>query len=111
MNIETLQLKRCNVVKLQGRFDSSTAPAMEQALKESIDGGVFRIVVDMSEVEYFSSAAIRVLIMAYKECRRWNRGDVRLAAIPERINQVLDLAGILTFIETYPDTTLAVGSY
>ncbi len=111
MNIETTQLKRCNIIKLEGRFDSNTAPNMEQALKDSIHSGVFRIVVDMSGVEFFSSAAIRILIMAYKECRRWNRGDVRLAAVPERIAQVLDLAGILTFIETYPDTTLAVGSY
>lgn len=111
MNIEIIELKRCNVIKLQGRFDSNTAPQLEQAFRQCIDAGVFRIVVDMSGVEYFSSAAIRILIMAYKECRRWNRGDVRLAAIPERIAQVLDLAGILSFIETYPDTTLAVGSY
>ena len=111
VKIETTPLKRCNVIKLEGRFDSNTAPAMQEALKASMDSGVYRLVIDMSGVEYFSSAAIRVLIMAFKECRRWNRGDVRLAAVPERIAQVLDLAGILSFIQTYPDTTLAVGSY
>jgi anti-sigma B factor antagonist len=111
MNTEVIELKRCNVIKLSGRFDSNTAPALEQAFRQCTDAGVYHIVVDMSGVEFFSSAAIRILIMAYKECRRWNRGDVRLAAVPERIVQVLDLAGILSFIETYPDTTLAVGSY
>ena len=111
MNTEIVELKRCNVIKLNGRFDSNTGPQLEQAFWQCTDAGVYRIVVDMSGVEFFSSAAIRILIMAYKECRRWNRGDVRLAAIPERIAQVLDLAGILSFIETYPDTTLAVGSY
>ncbi len=111
VKIETIKLKRCNLIKLQGRFDSSTAPQLEQAFRESIDAGVFRIVVDMSGVEFFSSAAIRILIMAYKECRRWNRGDVRLAEVPQRIAEVLDLAGILSFIKTYPDTALAVGSF
>lgn len=111
MTVETIQLRRCNVIKLVGRFDSNTAPALDQALRESMAGGVFRIVLDMSGVEYFSSAAIRVLIMAFKECRRWNRGDVRLAAVPERIAHVLDLAGLLSLIQIYPDTMLAVGNF
>ncbi len=111
MTIETTELKRCNVIKLEGRFDSATAPALEEAFRESMNGGVYRIVVDMSGVQFFSSAAIRALLMGYKECRRWNRGDVRLAAVPERITQVFDLAGISSFIETYPDTTKAVGSF
>ncbi len=111
MTIETKELKRCNVIKLEGRFDSSVAPALAEAFRESMDDGVYRIVVDMSGVQFFSSAAIRALLMAYKECRRWNRGDVRLAAVPEHIAGVFDLAGILSFVEIYPDTTFAVGSF
>ena len=111
MNIETTHLKRCDVVALQGRFDSSTAPDLEQALRNSMDEGIYQIVLDMEQVEFFGSAAIRVLIMAYKECRARGRGDLRLAAIPERIAQVLDLVGILPLIDTFPDKTAAVGSF
>lgn len=111
MKIEKIRLKRCDVIKLEGRFDSSTAPALEQALKESMENGVYRIVLDMSGVEFFGSAAIRVLLMAFKECRKWNRGDIRLAAIPEPIAKVFDLAGILPMIQTFSDPLLAVGSF
>jgi anti-anti-sigma regulatory factor len=52
-----------------------------------------------------------VLIVAYKECRRWNRGDVRLTRVPERVRRVLDLAGILPLIQTFDDPVLAVGSF
>jgi anti-anti-sigma regulatory factor len=49
--------------------------------------------------------------MTYKECRARGRGDLRLAAIPERIAQVLDLVGILPLVDTFPDKTSAVGSF
>jgi anti-sigma B factor antagonist len=111
MKIETLHMKRCDLIALEGRFDSNTAPDLEKALRASMDEGVYQVVLDMERVEFFGSAAIRVLIMAYKECRTRGRGDVRLASVPEKIAQVLDLVGILPLVETYPDRTLAVGSF
>lgn len=65
----------------------------------------------MSGVEYFGSAAIRALVGAYKECRRWNRGDVRLANLPDRVRSVLDMAGILPLLQVHDDTVAAVGSF
>ena len=112
MEIETTQFKRCDVITLKGRFDSSTAPDLEKALRQSIDQGNTNIVLDMGEVEYFGSAAIRALVMAYKECRRrLAPGDVRLARVPERIRHVLDLAGIAELVQMYDDPVAAVGSF
>jgi len=111
MEIKTTQLRRCDLIALSGRFDSSAAPALDQALRASLDRGMFHIVVDMSGVEYFGSAAIRALVIAFKECRRWNRGDVRLAALPEKIRQVFDIAGITPLIKLYDDTVTAVGNF
>ena len=111
MEISTTHLKRCDLISLSGRFDSHTSPEFETAVRGSLDAGVYRIVLDMSEIEFFGSAAIRVLIMAYKECRRFNRGDVRLAAVPDRVRHVLDLAGILPMMGVHGDSTSAVGSF
>ncbi|MGC9360040.1 MAG: STAS domain-containing protein [Anaerolineae bacterium] len=111
MQISTNHLKRCDLITLSGRFDSSNAHELQAALRSSMDAGVYRIVLDMKDVTFFGSAAIRALVQAYKECQRWNRGDVRLAAIPERIQEVLDLAGILPLINMYDDAVRAVGSF
>ncbi|NLD73388.1 MAG: STAS domain-containing protein [Chloroflexi bacterium] len=111
MQISTTPLKRCTLVNLKGRFDSNTSPDLQKAIREILDAGVFRIVLDMEGVEFFGSAAIRVLVMTYKECRRWNRGDVRLCRVPERIVRVLDLAGISPLVQMFDDCTLAVGSF
>lgn len=111
MDIPVTHLKRCDLVRLSGRFDSNTAPDLERTLREVMDAGVYRLVLDMSGVEFFGSAAIRVLVMAYKECRRFNRGDVRLCSIPERILRVLEIAGIAPLVQVFEDCTLAVGSF
>ena len=111
MNLETVHLRRCDMIRLGGRLDGSTAPDFEKALRDSMDSGVFHIVLEMADVEYFGSAAIRALMMAYKECRRWNRGDVRLTQVPAKVRHVLELAGIWPLITTFEDSVEAVGSY
>lgn len=106
-----VSLKRCDLITLEGRYDSQTAAELEQAFRECMASGVYRIVVDTEKVTYFGSAAIRSLIMAYKECRRFNRGDVRLANVNDRVKQVLEMAGILSLIQVFPNAVLAVGSF
>ncbi len=111
MEIKKSRFKRCDLLALQGRFDSSTAPELERALRASLDDGVFHLVVDMGQVEYFGSAAIRALVAAYKECRRWNRGDVYLAGLNDHIRHVFELAGLLPVMKVYEDSTAAVGNF
>ncbi len=111
MEITISHLKRCDVLAPIGRLDSAAAPELEQAFRQALDNGVYRIVLDMAGVTFLGSAAIRTLIVAYKECRRWNRGDVVLASVPERVGRVLDLAGIMPLITTYPTAVEAVGNF
>jgi anti-anti-sigma factor len=110
-SIETHELKRSILITLRGRIDSSKAPAVEAQLKEMIDAGHYRFVVDMSEVEFVSSAFLRVLISASKSVRRFNRGDIYLAALSARIKDVFDLAGLLPLFKLYDTQVEAVGSW
>jgi len=111
MEIEVKNLKRANVVKVGGRVDSSTTPDLEKALNELIEGGHFRIVMDMTDLKFISSAGLRALISTVKACRRWNRGDLYLAALPEHILSTFELAGLTRVFKIFPDTTEAVGNF
>ena len=111
LEIGSTKLKRCDLVRLSGRIDSSGAPQVEEAFRAITDFGRFRIVLDMSEVEFTSSAFLRVLIKYLKLCKRWNRGDVRLATLQPRIADVFDLAGLTPLFKIFDDVTLAVGSF
>ena len=111
MEISCIELKHCDLFTVTGRVDSSTAPKLDEALKEVMDKRRFRIVLDLSGVEFLGSAGLRAIVSAYKTCRRWNRGDVRLAELPPRIQGVFDLAGITPLVKIYPEVVLAVGSF
>lgn len=109
--IDVTELKRCVVVKLGGRIDSSKAAAVESALDQQIDQGNYRFVVDMTDVDYVSSAFLRVMISKMKATKKWNRGNVYLAAMQPRIVDVFELAGVTELFKTYPTVTEAVGDW
>lgn len=110
MEIRTRELKRVDLIELSGRVDSSTAADLEAAFDAITEQERFRIVVDMRDLEYISSRGLRALISTVKECRRWNRGDLLLCHVPERIMHVLDLSGLTPLFKIFDNTVDAVGS-
>ncbi len=111
VKITNKQYKRVDLIEIDGRIDSSTAPQLDQALQKIIQDGRYRIVVDMSETQFMSSAGLRALLSALKQVRRFNRGDVRLASMPDRIQKAFDLAGLLEVFKVYDSSVDAVGSF
>jgi len=111
MEVTTTQFKRCALVKATDRVDSQSAPRLEQAFKEINEAGRFNIVFDLSKVSFVSSAGLRVMIATQKTCKRWNRGELVLACVPQRIYETLDLAGFVTIFQFYDEIVEAVGSF
>ncbi|MCX7839954.1 MAG: STAS domain-containing protein [Anaerolineae bacterium] len=111
IKISTKEYKRVDLVSVSGRVDSSTAPQLEKALQKIIDGGRYRIVVDLSETDFVSSAGIRVLLSALKQVRRFNRGDLRLAGMSSKVKKAFDLAGLLELFQVFENSVDAVGSF
>ena len=64
-------------VTLDGALNTDTAPAFEQRLGQVIDGGHQLIVLDMKELDYISSAGLRVIFKAAKQAKA---GGQRMAA-------------------------------
>ncbi len=111
MEITAQEFKNCNLFKVQGRVDSATAPEFSKVLEKANHDGRFKLVVDMSGLEYMSSAGFRALLAAQRNCKRFNRGELVLASIPARIREALELAGFTELFKTYNDSLEAVGSF
>jgi anti-sigma B factor antagonist len=84
---------------------------LTQALEAANDGGKYKLVVNMADLEYMSSAGFRALLAAQRNCKRYNRGEVVLANVPNRIREALELAGFTELFKTFDDTLLAVGHF
>lgn len=111
METTTTQYKHCDLVTVKGRVDSATAPKLTAALEKLMDDGRYKIVLDLSQVEYMSSAGFRSMLAALKNCKRYNRGDLYLACVPQLIREALDLTGMTSLFKIFDDVTSAVGNF
>lgn len=111
MEVTTKSLKHCDLVTVSGRIDSATAPQLAQALQALTENNRFKIVLDLAKVEYMSSAGLRTLLATQRQCRRYNRGELVLAAVPKAIKETLELAGFTDLFKMYEDVISAVGSF
>jgi len=108
VSVEAMQW--VDLVTVQGRVDSETAPQLDEKLKELLANGRYQIVINLSQVSYISSAGLRILVSALRACKN-NGGDMRLAAPSARVAEVLDLVGLTELFQIFDDDLTAVGSF
>ncbi len=111
MEITYQEFKHCELIRIKGRVDSATAPQMAQALEKAHEDGKHKLVIDMGELEYMSSAGFRALLAAQRNSKKYNRGEVVLATVPDRIREALELAGFTELFKTFDDPLHAVGYF
>ena len=75
---------------IAGRLDTNSSPKLEAELRQSVDG-VTELFFDFSEVEYISSAGLRVLLAAQKVMNR--QGSMKLIGVSEEVMEVFEITG------------------
>lgn len=95
MKIEKTQNEKKLVVALEGRLDTTTAPQLEEELKTGLEG-VTDLVIDLSKLEYISSAGLRVLLSAFKIMR--NKGKMKVTNANELVKEVFEVTGFSDFL-------------
>lgn len=110
MNIQTQEHKRVVVVTVDGRIDSATAGEFEDTLNEFTQQGKNNIVLDLSNVDFISSAGLRVLVTTRKAVKGAG-GNIVFAGSSEQVLETLEIAGLDVLFEKYQDREAAVGSF
>ena len=77
-------------VALTGRLDTTTAPELEKELKAALDG-VTTLIIDMTALDYISSAGLRVLLSAQKIMNK--QGKMKVAHVNETIMEIFEVTG------------------
>ena len=99
------------VVTVVGRVDSSNASELDTTLAQLIDDGHSKLVLQLTEISYMSSAGLRAIVSALRGAKKKLRGDVRIAAPSERVSEVFNLAGLTPLFQIYDDVETAVNSF
>ena len=75
---------------LEGRLDTTTAPELEEALKQGLEGAT-GLTMDFSKLDYISSAGLRVLLSAHKAMS--DKGGMKVTHVNEIVQEVFDVTG------------------
>lgn len=107
MQVQTSVTDGFTIVKVQGRIDSVTATDFELKVHPLTEYGIPKIVIDCSQLEYISSAGLRVFLIIHKT-RTSKGGLVRLCCLQPSIREIFDICGFSIIFPIYPDVASAI---
>ena len=82
-------------IALQGRLDTTTAPQLEEELRTALSG-IEKLVFDLKDLAYISSAGLRVLLSAQKTMNR--QGEMILRNVNEDIMEIFEVTGFVDIL-------------
>lgn len=81
---------------LEGRLDTNTAPDLEKEIAADLTAGIQTLVLDLKNLEYISSAGLRVLLAAQKKMNK--QGNMTVKHVNEMIMDVLQVTGFVDIL-------------
>ena len=87
-------------IKLLGELNTATAPELEEVIKNDLKD-VTSLIFDFAELEYLSSAGLRILLVAHKLMSK--DGKMALRHVNEAVMEVLDITGFVNILDIEKD--------
>lgn len=94
------------VVRPEGRLNMVAAPQLREQLRELVDSGSARVVVDLAATEFIDSSGLGALVSGLKAARQAG-GDLRLASPTAQVRSVLSLTSLDRVLRTYDSADAA----
>lgn len=110
MEYITQHIANVVLLRVTGRIDHTTAQAFEEALMPQLDGctgEAKKVLLEVSGVDYMSSAGLRVLMMAAKQCRN-QHGDIVVAALPPLLLEIFTISRFDSVFKIFPTVKAAL---
>jgi anti-sigma B factor antagonist len=95
MGVTVKKVKDVAVAEVSGEIDGSTAPAVQQQIRAAASENQ-KIVLDLTNVPYMSSAGLRMLLSTYRQVTG-NGGRVVLVGVAPEIRDTMEITGFLRF--------------
>lgn len=110
MHISETEQNGVCVFALQGRADSDGTPELEAILGAAVRTGKTHMILELSEVTYMNSAALRVLADVLAT-NRDKGGDLFLVALAPRVHRVFEIIGFHNFFQIFEDIDTALQAF
>ena len=110
MDIAQCNEGRVTIVAPRHKLDTGSAPAAGQAFSELLEQGARRIVVDLTDVEYVSSAGLRVLLVTAKQLRGMG-GELRVCSLNDAVHEVFEISGFDRLLQVFASPADAIREF
>ncbi len=105
MDVTVKEVNEVNVMSFEGNLDTNTAPQAQEQIDQLIDGGSSKILINFDNLNYISSAGLRVLLATAKKLKATS-GDLKICGLNKTVQEVFDISGfssILSVVATEED--------
>ncbi|MFN7553294.1 MAG: STAS domain-containing protein [Pseudomonadota bacterium] len=106
LDVQTTVADGIAILVLSGRIDAATSDQLDFAAEEGA-GGARRIVLDLAQIRYVSSAGLRVCLMIAKRLQKVG-GKLALCSLSDGVREVFDIAGFSQILTITPDRDSAI---
>lgn len=100
MEINLEKSNDVSIIELKGRLDVTTSSDLEEVFTKLLDEGRTKILVECRQLEYISSAGLRVLLTAAKQFNKIS-GQITLAGLSQNVKQVFEISGFTSIFPIY----------
>ena len=107
MEISEEKREEIKIFSLSGRLDSNTSPQLETRINEALENGSKQLIINFQDLDYISSAGLRVILKATKDLKR-SDGKIMLCSMQDYVKEVFEIAGFDTFLPIVPSMDEAV---
>ena len=94
------------IASVEGRLDAVSAPELESQLSTVIDDGQTSLILDLSGLEYISSAGLRVILTTAKKLKTV-QGKMALCNLQETVQQIFEISGFCSILTIAADKDAA----
>lgn len=98
------------IAKLKGMLNNTTAQGLESELLKLIDEGARQLLLDFSQVDYVSSAGLRVTLVLAKRLEQ-EGGRLVLCAMQPHVHEVFDISGFMAILSVEPDRAAGLAKF
>ncbi len=110
MEINIKEVNSVNVVEFTGNLDTNTAPEAERQINGLLDGGASKILVNFENLNYISSAGLRVLLATAKKMMV-SGGSLKICSLNSTVQEVFDISGFSTILSLAANEADALAAF
>lgn len=110
LTISVIDKDDVKIINCKGFIDTTTSQSLENTLSDLLQKHNYKIIIDLSDVDYISSAGWGIFVSEIKNIRK-NKGDLKLVNMKPEVMEIFELLDFTNILEYYKNVDEALKKF